>query len=128
MGEGIAERFAQAIADKDRAALLDVLDPAVDFRALTPGKCWEATSAEVLVDDVILGSWLDAGDHIEALEDVQTGSVVDRGRLAYLLRVRNPLGVFLVEQQAYYEVADDRISWLRILCSGFRPLGDAAPA
>jgi hypothetical protein len=43
---------------------------------------------------------------------------------------RQPDGVFLVEQQAYFEVDDDdRINWLRIMCSGFRAIsGEAAEA
>ena len=29
-------------------------------------------------------------------------------------------GQFVVEQQAYYMQRDGRISWMRVLCSGFR--------
>jgi hypothetical protein len=58
------------------------------------------------------------------------GAVGDRARVAYQLRVVSPDGVFLVEQQAYFEVDDDdRINWLRIMCSGFRAIsGEAAEA
>lgn len=38
MPNGIGERFAQALAKKDMAGLLDVLDSEVDFRGLTPGR------------------------------------------------------------------------------------------
>ena len=27
----------------------------------------------------------------------------------------------VAEQQAYYSTTDGRISWMRVLCSGFRP-------
>ena len=27
----------------------------------------------------------------------------------------------VVEQQAYYSTTDGRISWMQVLCSGFRP-------
>jgi len=30
-------------------------------------------------------------------------------------------GPFIVEQQAYYTERDRRITWMRVLCSGFRP-------
>lgn len=127
MNTMIGERFARAVAEKDGTGLLDLLDPGVDFRALTPGRFWEASSATALVDDVILGAWFDGGDRIDALEDVQTGAVADRDRVAYRLRVVNADGTFLVEQQAYFGVEDGRISWLRILCSGFRAVdGDLA--
>jgi hypothetical protein len=120
MRGGIGERFAHAIAEKDRPGLLDLLDPAIDFRGLTPGRFWEASSATALVDDVIFGAWFDANDRIDALEDVQLGSVADRDRVSYRLRVVNADGLFLVEQQAYFGVEVGRINWLSILCSGFR--------
>src|SRR5262245_66308803 len=114
MHDAMGERFVQALAKKDTQALLDVLDPDVDFRGLTPGRFWEASSAQALVDDVILGAWFEADDHIDALEDVQLGSVADRHRVSYLLRVSNRDGDFLVEQTAYFGVEKGRINWLRI--------------
>jgi hypothetical protein len=124
MDDHIGQRFAEALARKDAPGLLHLLDPEVDFRGLTPSRFWEASSATVLVDDIILGAWFDADDRIDALEHVELGSVADRDRVAYLLRVRTPDGTFLVEQQAYYGADNGRISWLRILCSGFRAIGD----
>lgn len=127
MHEAIGERFARGLAAKDRLALVDVLAPDVDFRGLTPSRAWEATSAVQLVDHVLLGAWFDAGDRIDELDDVQHGAVADRSRVAYRLRVTNDGGTFAVEQQAYFGVEGGRISWLRILCSGFRPVaGEAA--
>jgi hypothetical protein len=124
MHNGIGERFAEALAKKDPTALLDLLDSEVDFRGLTPSRFWEASSARALVDDILLGAWFEATDHIDSLEDVQLGSVADRSRVSYLLRVSNPDGVYLVEQQAYFGVENGRISWLRILCSGYRAIGE----
>ena len=124
MHNGIGERFAEALAKKDTTALLDLLDSEVDFRGLTPSRSWEASSARALVDDILLGAWFEATDHIDSLEDVQLGSVADRSRVSYLLRVSNPDGVYLVEQQAYFGVENGRISWLRILCSGYRAIGE----
>ena len=124
MHNGIGERFAEALAKKDSTALLDLLDSEVDFRGLTPSRFWEASSARALVDDILLGAWFEATDHIDSLEDVQLGSVADRSRVSYLLRVSNPDGVYLVEQQAYFGVENGRISWLRILCSGYRAIGE----
>ena len=121
MPSSVGERFARALATKDRDALLDLLDAQVDFRGLTPGRPWEADSATALVDEVLLGAWFEDSDRIEALEEVQVGSVADRERFSYRLRVENAEGAFVVEQQAYADVDDDRISWLRIMCSGFRP-------
>jgi hypothetical protein len=124
MDNHIGQRFAEALAKKDAPALLDLLDPDVDFRGLTPSRFWEASSATALVDDIILGAWFEGGDHIDALEHVELGSVADRDRVAYLLRIRTSDGMFQVEQQAYFGAENGRISWLRILCSGFRAIGD----
>ena len=126
MDSDIGQRFAEALAKKDAPGLLDLLDPEVDFMGLTPGRFWEASSATTLVDDIILGAWFEADDHIEALEHVELGSVADRNRVAYLLRISTPDGMFLVEQQAYFGAESGRISWLRILCSGFRAIGGEA--
>ncbi len=40
----------------------------------------------------------------------------------YRLAVSNPQGSFLVEQQAYYETGAGSITWMRVLCSGYRPV------
>jgi hypothetical protein len=125
IGNEIGERFARAIARKDGDALFDLLEAEIDFRGLTPSKVWDATTAREVVDNVLFGAWFDATDHIDALEELQTGAVADRDRVSYRFRVTNPDGVFLVEQQAYFGVEHDRISFLRILCSGFRRVDDA---
>ena len=38
----VAERFVHAYTQHNRADLLDVLAPDVDFRGMTPGRFWEA--------------------------------------------------------------------------------------
>jgi hypothetical protein len=122
MDDRIGKRFARALADKDREALLEVLDPNVDFRAMTPDDSWEASSAKALVDEILFGAWFEPGDHIDSLDAVETGTVANRHRVSYRLRVHNPGGAFLLEQQAYFDPGDDRIKWLRIMCSGFQPV------
>src|SRR5262249_32352227 len=96
------ERFARAIAAKDAPAPLEVLAPEVDFRAMTPGRFWEAASPKEIVDDVILGRWFEPSDHIDALEAVESETVADRERVVYRFHVTNADGSFLVEQSAYY--------------------------
>ena len=117
----LGELFARAIAAKDRSQLCGVLADPIDFRALTPQRNWEATSAEEVVDQIILGQWFDPGDHIQELCSITTADINDRHHVAYRMRVRNADGEFHVEQQAYYRVNGVRIDWLRILCSGYRP-------
>jgi len=122
MGMPVGERFARAIAAKDGEALLELVAPQIDFRALTPGRVWDASSAAEVVDDVILGHWFAPTDQIVAIEAIDNDVVVDRERVGYRFRVTNEDGEFIVEQQAYLGVEDDAITWLRVMCSGFRPV------
>jgi hypothetical protein len=116
----IGERFARAIAEKDSSALLELLAPEIDFRAMTPGRFWEAATAVEVVDGVILGHWFEPTDQIETIEAIEHGAVVDRERVSYRFRVSNADGAFIVEQQAYFGVEHDAITWLRVMCSGYR--------
>jgi hypothetical protein len=120
--EQLGRDFAQALAARDPARLTEVLAPDVDFRALTPNRAWQTDTAEAFVSDV-LPVWFEETDHIDELLTLETGAVADRDRVAYLLRGHNGDGPFVVEQQAYYASEDGRITWLRVLCSGFRPAG-----
>ena len=96
----------------------------MDFRALTPGRVWEAPTPDAVIDDVILGSWFEPGDVIKQIESVQAGHVSSRIRIGYRLRVENADGTFTVEQQAYLDLTGGKITWLRVLCSGFVPVAD----
>ncbi|HUI49156.1 MAG TPA: hypothetical protein VL119_10695 [Acidimicrobiia bacterium] len=122
MAQEMGERFARAIASKSETQLLYLLDSDVDFRAMTPTRFWEATRAEEVVKDVIFGRWFAPTDEIEAVEHVECEAFADRFRVGYRFRVRNADGSFAVEQQAYYGVDGERITWLRIMCAGYRPL------
>jgi len=88
---------------------------------MTPGRCWEANTATQVIEE-ILRSWFEDGDQIDELLQVDTSRVADRERVGYRLAVSNSEGSFLVEQQAYYETGDGSITWMRMLCSGFRPV------
>ena len=118
----IGERFARAIATKDAPALLGLLAPEIDFRAMTPSRFWESNSAVEVVDDVVFGKWFEPTDLIESIESIEHDVVMDRERVGYRFRVTNADGAFIVEQQAYLGVHDDRIAWLRIMCTGYRPV------
>jgi hypothetical protein len=112
--------FAEALARKNFDAVTALLDPDIDFRGLTPGRAWEASGARRVVDDV-LRHWFEDSDELEQVLSIETGSVADRERVTYRFRGQNPDGPFVVEQQAYYTENDGRITWMRVLCSGFRP-------
>ena len=118
--ETLGEAFAEALARKDFDQIAALLHPEIDFRALTPRRNWEASSAGPVVEDV-LKVWFEPSDELERLVSTQTGDVGDRRRIAYRLEGHNAEGPFVIEQQAYYSERDGRIGWMRVLCSGFRP-------
>jgi hypothetical protein len=113
--------FARALAAKDFDRIRELIHPEVDFRGLTPRRIWEAGDPATLISDV-LRQWFEDSDEIEALEAIETDAFADRERVGYRFRVRNPDGLFLVEQQMYIEERDGRIGWMRSVCSGFRPI------
>lgn len=119
--ETIGRRFAEAIAAKDRAALGTLLSPDVDVKALTPRRSWEATSPEEFAE-IAFGTWFDDGDRIDGVEVGEGPAVEDTAHVSYRLAITNADGPHTVEQQAYYRTDGERISYLRVLCSGFRPV------
>jgi hypothetical protein len=120
-GTDLGTRFAEAIAAKDADALTSLLAPDVDFRALTPRKFWEAASPEEVLE-VVFGNWFEEGDRIDALVGVTSGAPVeDTHHVGYRFAITNPDGRHTVEQQAYYRSDGDRIGYLRVVCSGYRP-------
>ena len=115
----VAERFVDALARRDQPALQALLAPGVDFRGMTPGRFWESTDAAEVVTD-ILGKWFEESDVVEQVLAVDRDWVVDRERVGYRFGVRCPDGRYVVEQQAYLTIEDGLITWMRVLCSGFR--------
>ena len=118
--DDLGRAYVDALGRKDFDEITTLVDPEIDFRGLTPGRTWEATSSSVVVND-ILSQWFEDSDHIDEVVSVDTDSVADRQHIAYRFQVTNPDGTFVVEQQAYFTERDGRIDWMRVLCSGFRP-------
>ena len=122
------ERFARALADKDDVALSALLADRIDFQALTPGRHWEAATPREVVEGIILGHWFGVEDHIDRLCSVTTGCVAGREHVAYRVQVRRGDADYLVEQQAYYSIDGGRITWMRVLCSGYQAFLEDCPA
>jgi hypothetical protein len=117
MGAG----FVAALAAKDSEAIVAMLDPQIDFRALTPRRSWEASDPGQVLE-TLFGNWFEPSDQILEVLKVETDTVAQRERVGYRLAVRNPEGSFVVEQQAYLSGSGGRIAWMRVLCSGYQPL------
>jgi hypothetical protein len=118
----LGAHFARAFADKDAGRMRELLHPEVDFRGLTPSRAWEANGADAVLD-ILFGSWLEDSDHVEGIEAIEDDAVADRERVGYRCSVTNPDGRFVFEQQAYLSSRDGQIDWMRVVCSGFRPVG-----
>jgi len=116
------EKFARALAAKDSGALRALLADPVDFQALTPGRHWQASTGRQAVEEIILAWWFGADDDITELCSVTSGRVLDREHVAYRVRVCREGRDYLVEQQAYYCTEGPRITWMRVLCSGYQPV------
>ena len=121
MTSDLGADFARALAAKDFERVRDLLHPEVDFRGMTPSRSWEARDPDTVIAD-ILRLWFEDSDQIDAIDGIETDSFADRERVGYRYTVTNPDGRFVVEQQAYIEPRDGRIGWMRVMCSGFRPL------
>ncbi|HEY7633792.1 MAG TPA: nuclear transport factor 2 family protein [Thermoleophilaceae bacterium] len=118
----LGSAFAEALAKKDFDAIASLLHPEIDFRGLTPGvRNWEGHTPDEVIQGV-LRTWFEDSDEIEELVHLETDSFSDRQRVSYRFRGHNPDGEFVVEQQAYLDERDGKIVWMRVLCSGFRPL------
>jgi hypothetical protein len=114
-------KFAEGLGHKDFDAVNALLDPRIDFRGLTPGRVWEATDARTVIDG-ILRQWFEDSDELDEIIAIDADSIADRQRVSYRFQGHNAAGPFVVEQQAYYTESDAKIDYMRVLCSGFRPL------
>jgi hypothetical protein len=116
--------FVKALAARDWDTLAEVLDPAVELRAVTPGRVWTAADACAAVAEVF-AVWFPGDEVTEAVESLAVGDVLGRARVDYTLRVRNAKGNrYLVEQRAYLDAASDgdRLQRIELICAGFRRL------
>jgi len=115
----LGRRFVEALTARDRELLTAVLHPCVDFRWMTPNRVWEANDAAAVLD-IVLGHWFEPSDRFEELVLVESDTFADREQLRFRIKGNNAEGPFVVEQQAYLSERDDRIGWMRVVCSGFR--------
>ena len=119
MGELAGPAFAHALAIRDFDKLRSLLDPEIEFRALTPRRTWEASGDADTVS--LFRQWFDEASVIDHVDHVETHAVGDRQHLVYRFSGHDDGGPFVVEQQIYFTESDGGIDWMRMMCSGFRP-------
>lgn len=117
--ESLGQRLVRSLVAKDGDGLRALMHDGVDFRALTPGRYWESTDADSVVDGIILGTWFAPDRRITEVVALETEAIGALERIRYQLAAELPDGSYLVEQQAYLEAGSDRIAAIRIVCSGY---------
>src|ERR1700759_2658815 len=73
----VGNRFVGSLLARDWAGVEAIVDPAVDFRGLTPGALWEAASAKSLVESVFQ-VWFGPDDDISEVVSVVEGRISTR--------------------------------------------------
>jgi hypothetical protein len=116
--ELLGPAFAHALARRDFAQVAEVLCRDIEFRAVTPRRFWEAQTAEETLR--ILSAWFDPTRVVEEVAALRSDVVSDRHSVTYRFAGEEPQGRFVIEQHAYYTAREDRIDWMRLVCSGFR--------
>ncbi len=113
----VGQRFLTAFADRDFARVQAYFHSEATFRALIPPGVCEAADAAGATRH--LREWFGSADRFEILSS-ELGTVVDRLRIAYQLRLHDADGWQIFEQQVYCEVRDGKIAAMDLLCSGRR--------
>jgi hypothetical protein len=114
-GAALISALVAGDADGARASLA----PDVAFSALVPTKLIERSGREQTL--AVLVDWFPK-DGVW-LEHIDTGAVGSRMRVGYRVRWESPEdGVQVFEQQAYYDVGDDGVTSIRLVCSGDHPV------
>ena len=113
----IGRGFVSALERQDWGELAALLDPAVQFRALTPRGFRNADDRATAANYV--QKWFGDADQL-ILQSSQVSLMHDRVHIAYRIREHEDQW-YLVEQQVYCTIRDGQIEKLDLLCSGFRP-------
>lgn len=117
----LGEQLVRALVASDLTAVRPLFAPEIDFGALMPKRLFEATGDDAVV--AIFEEWYPNPVVIEAIEALESAAIADRRRVGFRIRWSDPTeGTFVNEQQAYHDVTDGKISWLRLVCSGDRPI------
>jgi hypothetical protein len=123
----VTVEFVDAILARDFSRARSLLDPAIDFRAMTPNRVWEADSPTGVEE--VLRAWFEHPERdVERVDPTEPASVEDTVRVGWRVHGSAADGPFVYEQQAYVREQEGKVIWLRVMCSGPRPAGHVSPA
>jgi ketosteroid isomerase-like protein len=118
----VTGEFLDAILARDLPRARGLLHPAVDFRAMTPKRVWEADDPAGVEE--VLRAWFEHPERaVERVDPTEPDSIADTTRVGWRVHGSGADGPFIYEQQAYLREDDGQVVWLRIMCSGPRPVG-----
>ena len=100
--------------------MVRLLDPHVEFRALTPGRDWSADDATSVVQGIILDTSFNGVDEDMTVVSLAGSSVGGRYALDYELYLTRRGDPYCLAQHAYFDVSGGKITWMRVLCSGYQ--------
>ena len=124
-----------AFASRDWAALERTFAPDARLRAVIPNSERPFRDRVGAADAAAqIKAWFQDADVFEIL-DANVVPLADRVHVSYRVRVHEPDGWSLVEQQLYLTPGPEGIRFCNLVCSGFRPTeaphalqpGDVAP-
>lgn len=143
-GHVLGRAFVESLVERDLTRTASLFHPDLSFRGLTPGRFWQAEPPIIESAISILEKWFFEDDdglsdilrfHVERVGPDRLG---DRFKLSYSFEAKSPVmseyfgrwdlerpppdADWVVEQEAYYDVKDDKIVWMIVLCGGYHPL------
>ena len=117
MSEHLGLQFVRAIAENNFEAFKELFSDDIVFTAATPGKTWHAIGRTETEKN--LRGFFTAEEKISEVFSVNHYLLPGRARISYIFRGHEKgFGPFEYEHQAYYQIDKNKISHLRILCSG----------
>jgi len=125
VAESVGMKFVQALAAQDDEALGMCFAPDVELRALIPPGFRECTGAGDAV--ALISGWFVDSTELRLL-DLRTDEIADRFHIAYRFEGVEDGQPYVVEQSLYCRLHADLIERADLLCSGFRPTGEADEA
>lgn len=117
----VTDAFVEAILARDFSRASGLLHSEVDFRAMTPTRIWEADGPAGVEE--VLRSWFEHPERdVEHVEAIEPGAVEDTLHVGWRVHGKNVDGPIVYEQRAYVREQDGQIVWMRVMCSGPRPV------
>jgi ketosteroid isomerase-like protein len=112
--------LVKAVVARDFLGAQALMDPEVNFRAMTPKRTWEADDPPGVGE--VLRAWFEHPEReVERVEPTEPGSVEDTARVGWRVYGTEAGKPFVYEQQAFLREDGGKVVWMRVMCSGPRP-------